>query len=104
MNVLVVYHSRTQRTQVLAEEVARGAASVDGVEVRVRSTTEVVADDFSRADAVIAGSPVYFGTMAAELKKVFDDFIALRKKMENKVGAAFASGGSSSECGPIGYG
>jgi NAD(P)H dehydrogenase (quinone) len=29
--------------------------------------------------------------MAAQLKKVFDDFVGVRRKMEGKVGAAFAT-------------
>jgi NAD(P)H dehydrogenase (quinone) len=45
---------------------------------------------------IIAGSPVYFGTMASELKKIFDDFVGIRKKTENKVGAAFSTGGDAS--------
>jgi NAD(P)H dehydrogenase (quinone) len=53
----------------------------------------VTKEDFVTSDGIIAGSPVYFGVMAAELKKVFDDFIGVRKKMENKVGAAFATSG-----------
>jgi NAD(P)H dehydrogenase (quinone) len=31
--------------------------------------------------------------MAADLKRVIDEYVGLRMKMENKVGAAFASGG-----------
>jgi NAD(P)H dehydrogenase (quinone) len=42
---------------------------------------------------MIAGSPVYFGVMAADLKRVFDEFVGVRKQMENKVGAAFATPG-----------
>ena len=34
--------------------------------------------------------------MAAELKKIFDDYVGVRKKMENKVGAAFATSGDPS--------
>ena len=34
--------------------------------------------------------------LAAELKKVFDDFVSVRKKMENKVGAAFSTAGDAS--------
>jgi NAD(P)H dehydrogenase (quinone) len=63
------------------------------VEAVVKSTDTVTQDDFLAADGVIAGSPVYFGVMAAELKRIFDDFIGLRKKMEGKVGAAFATSG-----------
>jgi NAD(P)H dehydrogenase (quinone) len=52
--------------------------------------------DFLNSEGVIAGSPVYFGVMAAQLKKVFDDFVGIRKKMENKIGAVFATSGDSS--------
>ena len=31
--------------------------------------------------------------MAADLKRVFDEFVGVRKQMENKVGAAFATSG-----------
>jgi NAD(P)H dehydrogenase (quinone) len=34
--------------------------------------------------------------MAAQLKEVFDKFVGVRKKMENKVGAAFATSGDNS--------
>jgi NAD(P)H dehydrogenase (quinone) len=44
----------------------------------------------------IAGSPVYFGVMAAELKKIFDKFVGVRRKMEDKIGAAFATSGDPS--------
>ena len=29
--------------------------------------------------------------MAAQLKKIFDEFVGIRKKMEGKIGAAFAT-------------
>jgi NAD(P)H dehydrogenase (quinone) len=53
----------------------------------------VTPEDFLGADGIVAGSPVYFGAMTAELKKVFDQFVVVRKKMEGKVGAAFATSG-----------
>ena len=34
--------------------------------------------------------------MAAELKAVFDQFVGVRKKMEDKIGAAFATSGDPS--------
>jgi len=42
---------------------------------------------------VIAGSPVYYGSMAAELKAVFDRLVDYRDRMEDKIGAAFATSG-----------
>jgi NAD(P)H dehydrogenase (quinone) len=34
--------------------------------------------------------------MAAPLKKIFDEFVGVRKRMEGKVGAAFATSGDAS--------
>jgi NAD(P)H dehydrogenase (quinone) len=96
MQVLVMYHSKTGHTKRLAEEVAKGVGEVEGVACIVKSTADVTKDDFVAADGVIAGSPVYFGTMAAELKAVFDQFVGVRKKMEGKIGAAFATSGDPS--------
>lgn len=90
MKVLVLYHSRGGNTKALAEAIAEGVRE-EGVEAVLRNTQEVTEGDFLECQGLIAGSPVYFGTMAAELKGVFDRFVHLRKKMENKVGAAFAT-------------
>ncbi len=89
--ILVLYYSKSGNTQKLAEAVARGAKEVDDVSVVMKSAAEVTADDFIQSDGIVAGSPVYFGTMAAELKSVFDKFVGVRLKMENKIGAAFAT-------------
>ncbi len=93
MYVLVMYYSKTGNTRKLAEHIADGIRSVSGVDVLVKSTQEVTREDFANAAGVIAGSPVYFGLLAADLKRVFDEFIGVRKTMENKVGAAFATSG-----------
>ena len=91
MEVLVMYHSRTGQTRALAEEIAKGVREVDGIECRLKSADKVTAEDFVAASGIIAGSPVYFGTMAAELKSVFDRLVSVRKSMAGKVGAAFAT-------------
>jgi len=91
MQVLVLYYSKGGNTKKLAEEIAKGV-SATGIEAVLRTTEEVSKDDFRNSAGIIAGSPVYFGVMAAQLKKVFDDFVSLRRDMENKVGAAFATG------------
>ncbi len=90
--VLILYYSRSGNTRKLAEFIAEGVTAA-GAEAIIKSTSEVEKDDFLSSDGIIAGSPVYFGVMAAELKKVFDDFVSTRRQMENKVGAAFATGG-----------
>ncbi len=93
MQILILYHSKGGNTRRLAEAIAEGVNSVDGAEALLKKTPDVTKEDFVNAAGVIAGSPVYFGVMAAELKKIFDDFVGVRKKMEGKVGAAFTTSG-----------
>jgi NAD(P)H dehydrogenase (quinone) len=96
MQVLVMYFSRTGNTRRLAEEVAKGVQEVNDVKCVLKQASEVTKEDFLDSDAIIAGSPVYFGTMAAELKDVFDRFVGIRKQMGDKIGAAFATSGDQS--------
>ena len=91
--ILVLYYSRSGNTKKLAEAIAQGASEVDGTHVVIKSVADVTIDDFTKSDGIIAGSPVYFGTMAAELKAIFDKFVGVRRQMENKIGAAFATSG-----------
>lgn len=94
MHILILYYTRTGKTHELAEAVRKGVKKVEGVKPIFKNTEEVVREDFIKCEGIIAGSPVYFGSMAAELKVVFDKFVGTRRKMENKVGAAFTTGGN----------
>jgi NAD(P)H dehydrogenase (quinone) len=96
MKILVLFFSKKGNTQKLAEKIAQGVEEIEGVSAVLKHTKDVTKDDFLESSGIIAGSPVYFGVMAAELKKVFDDFISIRRQMENKVGAAFATSGNAS--------
>jgi len=92
MQILVMYCSRTGNTEKLAKEVAKGVHEIEDVKCVLKSASEVTEDDFLSSDGIIAGSPVYFGGMAAEMKEVFDKFVGIRNNMEDKIGAAFATG------------
>jgi NAD(P)H dehydrogenase (quinone) len=91
MKILVLYYSKGGNTRKLAEAIAEGIGQVDGAEAVLRHTDDIKREDFLESAGIIAGSPVYFGSMAAQLKKVFEDFVGLRKRMENKIGAAFTT-------------
>jgi len=88
--ILVVYYSRSGNTEKLAKAVAEGVREGGG-NPTLKKVDEVDINKLPEFDGIIAGSPVYFGTMASELKKFFDDSVVVRKKMTNKVGAAFAT-------------
>lgn len=57
---------------------------------------EAVYKLLARADAIISGSPVYFGTVSAQLKGFWDKSRKLRstRALLNTVGAAVTSGGA----------
>ena len=60
------------------------------------SSLEQVFQDMARADALIIGSPVYFGTVSAQLKGFWDKSRKLRaaQALLNTVGAAMTAGGA----------
>lgn len=89
--VLVLYYSRHGATKDMAQHVARGVKSVDGVAARIRTvpsisaTCEAVEDsipkeghpyvdlpDLEQCDGIVLGSPTRFGNMAAPLKYFLD--------------------------------
>jgi len=56
-----------------------------------------VLEALEKADGIVVASPVYFGTITAQLKAVFDRTIPLRRqgfKLKNKVGCAITVGGA----------
>ena len=102
VTVLVTYHSVSGNTEKMAQAVAEGAKAVSGTSVVLKRVSEVIGDDLLSSDAVIVGSPVYGGNMSGEVKTFFDNWGrkfglgTATGKMRNKVGAAFATGGSVS--------
>ncbi|MEM0233031.1 MAG: NAD(P)H-dependent oxidoreductase [Candidatus Nezhaarchaeales archaeon] len=90
VNVLVIYYSRTGNTKAMAEEVARDAKDA-GANVKLRSVDEVELEDLVWAHGIIIGSPTYFGLPVTPIKKLIDESVKIRGKLEGKVGAAFSS-------------
>src|SRR4051812_39435567 len=89
--VLVLYYSATGSVRALAQAVARGIESVDGMHARVRTVPRVApvveraepavppesapyveARDLEECVGLALGSPTRFGNMAAALKYFLD--------------------------------
>ena len=116
--LLIVFYSRSGSVETLAKAAEEGARS-QGATVRLRRVREVVdeatmakskgwlegatrqnalypaptTDDAEWADAILFGTPCYFGAMATELKAYFDQLGPQWKKgsLAGKVGGAFAT-------------
>lgn len=88
--VLVVYFSRTGNTRKMAECVVEGIKK-EGVEVDLFNLKDIKSEDFLKYETIVIGSPTYYGSMASEIKALFDDSVKFHGKLEGRVGAAFSS-------------
>jgi len=95
-NVLIAYYSKTAHTQSLAEEVAKGAQSILGVQVVLKSIAQTTTKDLLDADAIIIGSPVYNANLAPEVVKFISEWPFEGNPLKDKIGAAFVSAGGMS--------
>ncbi|MEO0498712.1 MAG: flavodoxin family protein [Pseudomonadota bacterium] len=91
--IVIVYHSGYGHTAVQAKAVCRGAS-----QVAEATTTLVPVEDFEanwavidEADAIIFGSPTYFGSASAQFKAFLDATSArwLEGRWKNKLAAGF---------------
>ena len=96
--VLVVYDSRTGNTERMALAVADGARLVKGTEAVVLSVDRAKMRDLTEADAIIMGSPTYYGNMSGKMKSFIDRTNSIHGKLVGKVGGAFTSSGDTA-CG-----
>jgi len=90
MKVIIIYYSRGGTTKKMAE-IIHQALRDKGVAVDIVSVSEVKADSLLNYDGIIVGSPTYYGTLAAEIKQLFDQSVAFHGRLSGKVGAAFSS-------------
>ena len=90
--VLVAYYSRSGNTEKMAKIIA-DELSQKNISVDLKRVEEIEIDSLPNYDGYIIGSPNYFGTMAAEVKKFIDDSVKYYRKIEGKLVAAFTSTG-----------
>ena len=70
--ILVIYHSQAGHTEMMAESVAKGADSIEGVTVVLKRASEASLMDLLECDGLAIGTPEYFGYMAGMVKDFFD--------------------------------
>ncbi len=114
--ILVLYYSTYGHVETMANAVAEGVKSVDGVEVTIKRVPELVPEeiaakahfkmdqqapiakpeDLIEYDAIIFGTPTRFGNMAAQMRNFLDQTGGLWVKGElvGKIGSVFTSTGT----------
>jgi NAD(P)H dehydrogenase (quinone) len=114
-DILVLYYSHRGSVRALAERIARGIASVPGVQARLRTVPRVSAVceataatipeagapyveacDLDECIGLALGSPVRFGNMAAPMKYFWDSTLAAWQNgtLVGKPACVFTSSGS----------
>ena len=87
---LVVYYSRSGNTKQMAEIISE-AMNAATLPTDCKPVEEVAVNDLLSSDAIVVGSPTYYGLMAAPIKQLFDESVSEHGKLEGKIGSAFSS-------------
>ncbi len=87
---IVIYYSKSGNTKEMAEIIA-AAMNESGLPTECKSVNKVKAEDLLAYDAIVVGSPTYYGHMAGPVKQLFDNTVSFHGRLEGKVGAAFSS-------------
>ena len=87
---IVIYYSRSGNTKQMAESIAK-SMNDNGVETNCLIIDNIKVDDLLKYDAIVVGSPTYYGSMAAQIKQLIDESVVKHGQLDGKVGAAFTS-------------
>jgi len=90
MKALVAYYSRSGNTKTMAEHIAQ-AISSQAIDTDLKLITGVSADELTGYDILVFGSPVYYGTMAYQVKQLLDESVKLHGQLDGKIGGAFST-------------
>ncbi len=88
--VLIGYYSQTGNTKKMAEEI-KESIKEKGLEVVNKKVEDIAVDELLDYDAIVLGSPTYYGTLAWPVKKLLDESVKFHGKLQGKIGAAFTS-------------
>jgi multimeric flavodoxin WrbA len=93
--LLIVYHSQSGHTELLAQAVLAGARQIDDVASELRRAFDTGVDDLLRADALLIGTPENFGYMSGAIKDLFDrTYYPLEGLTTGRPYAVFVSAGN----------
>ena len=87
---LVIYYSRSGNTQLMAETITEAMIEAN-LPTDCKKVDDVSPDELLEYDAIVIGSPTYYGEMAGQIKLLIDESVSKHGKLDGKVGAAFSS-------------
>ncbi|MEO8717960.1 MAG: NAD(P)H-dependent oxidoreductase [Burkholderiales bacterium] len=92
--LLIVFHTAGVKNAQMAEAVARGAQTEEGVRVVMKRCAEAGPEDVLNADGLILGTPENFGYMSGMMKDFLERiFYPCEGKVEGRPWALFVGTG-----------
>lgn len=91
MKLSILYFSQTGQTKIMADEIARGMNTREGVEVGVFALEAAEPAFVNDSAAVVLGTPTWAAGMAWPVKQWLDEAGRNGFKLGGKLGAAFAT-------------
>jgi NAD(P)H dehydrogenase (quinone) len=91
--VLVCYYSASGNTEKMAKKIHE-VIGKEGLEADLKKAEDIDADAFLGYDGIVIGSPTYYGSMAWQVKKLFDESVRFHGRLKGKIGGAFSSAGN----------
>ena len=91
-SVGIFYFTGGGNTEAMARAIADGCQAA-GAEVLLQRVEDADPKKWPDLDAIILGSPTYFGNMAWQAKRLVDDSIVVYQHLQGKPAGAFTSGG-----------
>ena len=87
---IVIYYSRSGNTKLMAEIISK-AMNDEGLPTECKTVEDVKIENLLVYDAIVVGSPTYYGHMAGPIKQMFDDLVSRHGRLDGKIGGAFSS-------------
>ena len=87
---IVIYSSRSGNTKKMAEIITQAMNKAD-LPTECKSINDITPEEIFSYDAIVVGSPTYYGQMAGPIKQLIDDLVSRHGQLDGKVGAAFTS-------------
>ncbi|HML36480.1 MAG TPA: flavodoxin family protein [Bacillota bacterium] len=89
MKMSVLYYSKSGNTKKMAEVIARGMQSVDGVEARTFPIEQIDETWVKESRCVVLGTPTYYADLAGTVKSFLEN--CKKYELAGKMGGAFAT-------------
>jgi NAD(P)H dehydrogenase (quinone) len=87
---IVIYYSRSGNTKEMAEIITKSMNEAD-LPTECKSVSDITTEELFSYDAIVIGSPTYYGQMAGPIKTLIDDLVSRHGQLDGKIGAAFSS-------------